>query len=225
MQTKIITMLRLQQKLNDDTNGMGWEKGVTDKGKPIDWYRCALLECAETIDSYPWKHWKSIAADPDYANIKIEAVDIWHFVLSMALSREPHKDDKTYEALAQSFSTVPNFDAFVRGERPSRDIYEQIETIETLMRTLLCDRDLAAILQAFYDVAMQSALDLDSLYALYIGKNILNAFRQDHGYKEGTYVKVWNGKEDNEVMQAILHEHPDITPEALYEALQTHYPT
>lgn len=35
------------------------------------------------------------------------------------------------------------------------------------------------------------------VYKMYIGKNTLNKFRQDHGYKEGTYVKIWYGHEDN----------------------------
>jgi len=82
---KIETMLRLQQQLNDATNGTGWEKGITKNGKQIDWRRCIWLEAAELVESYPWKHWKNIAANPDYANIKIEAVDIWHFVMSEAL--------------------------------------------------------------------------------------------------------------------------------------------
>ena len=41
---------------------------------------------------------------------------------------------------------------------------------------------------------------------LYIGKNCLNQFRQDNGYKEGHYIKVWNGKEDNVVMVEILEK-------------------
>ena len=73
---KVFEMLELQQQLNDATNGEGWEKGITKNGKLIDWKRCSYLECAELIESYPWKHWKNIDAEPDYANIKIEAVDI-----------------------------------------------------------------------------------------------------------------------------------------------------
>ena len=69
---KILQMLQLQQQLNDNTNGKEWEKGITKNGKIIDWKRCAYLECAELIESYPWKHWKSIDASPDYENIKIE---------------------------------------------------------------------------------------------------------------------------------------------------------
>ena len=41
-------------------------------------------------------------------------------------------------------------------------------------------------------------MDFDALYRSYVGKNVLNFFRQDHGYKEGTYVKNWAGREDNE---------------------------
>ena len=58
----ILEMLKLQQSLNDETNGPGWESGYTDKGKLISWRRCIYMECAELIDSFAWKHWKSINA-------------------------------------------------------------------------------------------------------------------------------------------------------------------
>ena len=79
-------------------------------------------------------------------------------------------------------------------------------------------------METFIDVAMESGLNLDKLYSLYTGKNILNQFRQDHGYKEGSYIKIWNGEEDNVTMQRILAEQSDITPEALYSALEKAYP-
>ena len=79
-------------------------------------------------------------------------------------------------------------------------------------------------MEAFINVAMQSGLNLDSLYKLYVGKNILNQFRQDHGYKEGTYMKIWNGKEDNVTMQSILEENEEITPALLYTKLEAAYP-
>ena len=44
------------------------------------------------------------------------------------------------------------------------------------------------------------------LFKLYMGKNVLNTFRQNHGYKEGTYKKIWNGEEDNVVMQRLLEK-------------------
>jgi len=71
---------------------------------------------------------------------------------------------------------------------------------------------------------MQSGLNLDTLYTLYVGKNILNRFRQDHGYKEGTYIKIWNGEEDNVTMQKVLEENENVTPNELYKALEAAYP-
>jgi hypothetical protein len=80
-------------------------------------------------------------------------------------------------------------------------------------------------MEAFIDVAVQSGLNLNALYQLYVGKNILNKFRQDHGYKDGSYIKIWNGKEDNVAMQGILDKDENITPTGLYEALKKAYPS
>ena len=44
----------------------------------------------------------------------------------------------------------------------------------------------------------------DELYEIYVGKNVLNMFRQDHGYKDGSYIKIWQGREDNEHLADIM---------------------
>lgn len=222
---KILQMLKLQQQLNDATNGEGWENGTTKNGKLIDWKRCSYLECAELIESYPWKHWKNIDAQPDYENIKIETVDIWHFIMSQALSDYKVKALGGIEELAENIINLPNFEIFkTQPKVTEKNYYEQIEVIEELMRILFCKASTEALMTAFFEVAMQSGLNLDSLYRLYIGKNILNRFRQDHGYKEGSYIKLWNGKEDNVTMQRILDENTEITPEVLYKKLEEAYP-
>jgi dimeric dUTPase (all-alpha-NTP-PPase superfamily) len=222
---KILQMLKLQQQLNDATNGEGWENGITKNDKPIDWKRCTYLECAELIESYPWKHWKNIDATPDYENIKIETVDIWHFIMSQALADYKNKALGEMDILADNIMNLPNFETFTAEPQPSeKDYYAQIEVVESLMQILFCGGSTEKLIMAFLDVAMQSGLNLDTLYKLYIGKNILNQFRQDHGYKEGSYVKLWNGEEDNVTMQRILDTYSDITPEALYEKLEEAYP-
>jgi len=222
---KILQMLRLQQQLNDATNGEGWEKGTTKNGKLIDWKRCTYLECAELIESYPWKHWKNIAAEPDYANIQIEAVDIWHFIMSQGLEDYKMKNLGSIDTLSRTISKLPNFESFLVEITPTtKDHYEQIEVVENLMRTIFCDDSTDKLMEAFIDVAIQSGLNLDALYKLYIGKNILNQFRQDHGYKEGTYIKIWNGEEDNVTMQRVLEENDDIGPDELYKKLEAAYP-
>lgn len=222
---KILQMLLLQQQLNDATNGLDWEKGMTKNGKRIDWRRATYLECAELIESYPWKHWKNIDAEPDYDNIKIEAVDIWHFIMSQALTDYKNSQLGTTEELAEAISRLRNFQPFNAAVLPTtKNYYEQIEVVERLMKTLFCGESTEKLIEAFIDVALQSGLNLDTLYTLYVGKNILNQFRQDHGYKEGSYIKIWEGKEDNVVMQALLDSNATLTPEALYDELKKAYP-
>lgn len=222
---KILQMLELQQELNDATNGLGWEDGMTKNGKVIDWKRCTYLECAELIESYPWKHWKNIDARPDYANIKIEAVDIWHFIMSQGLEDYKRGDLGSIETLANNINGLANFSLFsAEVKEHFKDYYEQIAVVEVLIKILFCGGSTEKLMEAFINVALQSGLNLDTLYTLYVGKNILNKFRQNHGYKEGTYIKIWNTEEDNVIMQRLLEENENLSPEALYKALEAAYP-
>jgi len=223
---KILQMLKLQQELNDATNGLNWEEGITKNGKTIDWRRCIYLEAAELIESYPWKHWKNIDASPDYANIKIEIVDIWHFIMSEALRIYKVDARGSIEDIAKAVSSMEGFEAFTHEEKSEKlDNYEEIALVEDMIRLLFCDKDnIDALVISFLTISSKLNLKLPELYKLYIGKNILNKFRQEHGYKEGTYIKIWNKEEDNVVMQRVLSEESEITPDALYSALEEAYP-
>ena len=69
-------------------------------------------------------------------------------------------------------------------------------------------------------------MDYAELYALYIGKNMLNRFRQNNGYKSGEYRKLWQGREDNEHLIELLDELSDVPeqlPERLYAGLEARY--
>jgi len=222
---RILQMLKLQQELNDATNGENWEAGITKNGKLIDWRRCIYLEAAELVESYPWKHWKNIEATPDYKNIQIEIVDIWHFVMSETLRLYKTEKRGSIPELATVISTMPQFVNFSdenQGEQLGS--YEQIEIVEKMIKVLFCDSDIKSLISSFLTMSSKLNLKLPELYKLYIGKNILNKFRQDHGYKEGSYIKIWSGQEDNVVMQNILDKKEDITPEELYDALKENYP-
>ncbi|HHD72500.1 MAG TPA: dUTPase, partial [Epsilonproteobacteria bacterium] len=164
---KISQMLTLQQELNDATNGKGWEKGITKNGKLIDWKRCIYLECAELIESYPWKHWKNIDAQPDYDNIKIEAVDIWHFVMSQMLQEYRIEQKGSIDTLTSIIESLPNYQAFTQeSDAGQRDSYKQITVVEALIRVLFCQESSEALMIAFIEVAIQSGLTLDTLYRL-----------------------------------------------------------
>ena len=222
--SQILQMLELQQQLNDATNGANWEEGVTKNGKKIDWKRCIYLEAAELVESYPWKHWKNIDATPDYENIKIELVDIWHFVMSEALRIYKTDDLGTIEELSQNIMKMEAYPSLENLKESKLDSYEQITLVEEMIKVLFCSDDIDQLTNSFLSVTSQLGLDLSTLYALYIGKNILNKFRQNNGYKDGSYIKIWDGKEDNVVMQGLLANREDITPDELYEALGIAYP-
>ena len=71
-------------------------------------------------------------------------------------------------------------------------------------------------------------LSADALYRHYVGKNVLNFFRQDHGYQDGTYIKEWQGREDNEHLSELLDTLDASTagfPEAVDDAWSARYAT
>ena len=222
---KALQMLQLQQQLNDATNGESWEKGVTKNGKPINWKRCVYMECAEMIDCFAWKHWKSIEQEPDWENLKVEVVDVWHFVMSEALRDYAVNFRGSIDELALNVSQMPSYCALDTDRMHYAAPGAVIEKVEELMFDMLNHGEfhLDPVMRNFFELAKMSGLNLASLYRLYVGKNILNQFRQDYGYKEGTYIKMWNGEEDNVVMKRIWEESGELKPEALYEELEKRY--
>ncbi len=222
---KMIEMFRLQNRLNDDTNGPKWREGVTRQGKVINWKRCIVMETAELIDSFSWKHWKSIDGGIDIENIRIEMVDIWHFVMSYILRFKTPEEaaKKALEMMTASSIRLPES----WSPRDNERIEELLSPFEDLMALALVKSDdeayMEELLEKFWESLDAVGMSFDDLYRLYIGKNALNQFRQLHGYKEGTYTKIWNGREDNAVMQEILAENPETTYKELLRELEKRY--
>ncbi len=225
MDNKILLMLQLQNQLNDATNGENWTKGVTKNGKTINWKRCIYMECAEMVDSFGWKHWKSIDVEPDWQNHQIEVIDVWHFIMSLAIEVYERNLKGGIEDIAIDISALESLSNIQTDTLKFASQENVIEKVENLIRTAVSkdEIDLGELVSEFFDLVSMSGLNLDTLYRLYVGKNILNQFRQDHGYKEGTYIKVWNGDEDNVVMKRIWEENSDITPDVLYKKLEKAY--
>lgn len=178
-QNKLITMLQLQGEMNrwvhEDWANQGFE-----------WHRAIWIEASEMLEHYGWKWWKH--QQPDLAQVKLEVIDIVHFMLSIELtSGRTHSE--IAEALSREFAQP----------RATDDIKT---TIELLALETLQDH------QAHFDIIaglmQQLDMDFDELYERYIGKNVLNVFRQDNGYKTGEYKKLWDGREDNEYLEDIL---------------------
>ena len=222
---KILLMLQLQAQLNDATNGDEWTKGVTKNGKTINWRRCIYMECAEMVDSFSWKHWKSINQEPDWDNLQIEVVDVWHFIMSLAIENYSNTLRGGIEDLAINISSQDSFSSIDTKNELFASQDDVIAKVENIMLISLNkdDLDLETLVKEFFDLVLMSGLDLETLYRLYVGKNILNQFRQDNGYKDGSYIKVWDGEEDNVVMKRIWEHNNNIKPDVLYKELTKLY--
>ncbi len=222
---KILLMLQLQAQLNDATNGDKWVNGTTKNGKTINWKRCIYMECAEMIDSFSWKHWKAINQEPDWANHQIEVIDVWHFIISLAIENYSQNLRGGIDDLAIDISQL---ESFAKIDTKSSLFDQQdnvIVKVENIMRISLSNDalNIEELIKEFFDLVVMSGLDLETLYRLYVGKNILNQFRQDNGYKDGSYIKVWAGEEDNVVMKRVWEEDANIKPDALYKELTKLY--
>jgi len=219
-------MLTLQQKLNDDTNGLGWENGYTKNDRIINWKRCIYMESAELIDSFNWKHWKDINKAADWDNATIEIVDIWHFVMSLLLEDYKVNSRGDIDKLSKDIVDVHGFDRFSKEpeNRDNADTMEVINDVEHIINITTASKVnlFDGLLKEYFSMALKCGVNLQILYKFYLAKNVLNQFRQDNGYKEGTYRKVWNGKEDNEVMLEILDE-GEFSADTLYIELDEAY--
>ena len=148
------------------------------------YYRAVWIECAELLDHFGWKWWKHQEVNLD--QVRLEIVDIWHFGLSDLL-RAGLVDEHLAERMTAL--TAPSDTADLRA------------AVEGLALATLRAR--AFDLDAFVGVMNALPMSLDELHDAYIGKNVLNSFRQAHGYRDGSYVKTWGGREDNEHLSEI----------------------
>ncbi len=197
----LATMARMQEAHNVQVHPEWRTQGYA-------YYRAIWVECAEMLDHFGWKWWK--AQQPDLEQVKLELVDIWHFGLSELL-RAGALDDSVVAVLRDS-----------SGEPGAESLRL---AIEELASSSLATRGFSA--EAFGAAMAALPMDYDELYRLYVGKNVLNHFRQDNGYKAGTYVKVWHGREDNEHLMELLSGidlGADDAPEQVYEGLRLRYP-
>ena len=179
MHAQLVTMLNLQDSMNRKVHA-DWVN------QHFAWYRAAWIECGELIEHYGYKWWKKQV--PDLEQVHLEIVDIWHFGMSILL------DGRPVATIASEIETTLN------GWKPANG--EVLLAAEALALSLLKSREFDVAI--FWDLAAAAGMDFESLFRSYVGKNVLNFFRQDHGYKDGTYIKLWQGREDNEHLSELL---------------------
>ncbi|WP_041070382.1 dUTP diphosphatase [Thiolapillus brandeum] len=204
MKQKLLNMLDLQDQLNRQINPDWLQAGY-------EWYRAIWLESAELMEHYGWKWWK--AQEHDLEQIRLELIDIWHFGLSAEL----------VSCRGDHASAAANMLARLQGRQSRENDFRN--NVDQLARHALEQQalDMPAFLTLLGDVDSS----FDDLYRIYVGKNVLNRFRQDHGYKDGSYIKTWEGREDNEHLAEIaatVDANENNFEEQIYTALEARYP-
>lgn len=197
---QLTAMYKLQDELNSKIN----EDWVFAN---YPWHRAIMVEAVEALEHYGWKWWKK--QEPDFAQARMELVDIWHFALSMTMH------DDYAQAARQMMSRV-------NTARESKVFAGKSVTHKLDMLVSFAANGI------FNDAAFESLmgdfeLTWDGLYTTYVAKNVLNTFRQDNGYKAGTYIKDWNGVEDNVALDQLMQLKPDASPVQLYNKLTEVY--
>ncbi len=199
---QIKIMLDLQDAMNTKVNA-NW------KSQGYEWYRAIWVECAELLDHYGWKWWKK--QSPDTEQVALELIDIWHFGLSILL--------QSGLSIDQATAKIQNELKITTDEKDFRLDLEKFASATLLDKQFhlgLFGRLMAGVNMSF-----------DQLYRGYVGKNVLNFFRQDHGYKDGSYKKHWfDGREDNEhLVESIqsLDASSASFKDDLYQALVVRY--
>lgn len=212
--TQLNTMLNLQDKMNKKVNPEWLTAGY-------QYLRAAMIEAVEGIEHHGWKWWK--AQQKDLPQLQMELVDIWHFALSAIIidfQGDIEKSAKTIASELASGSNTVKFDG-------SEYLFDQQHILDNLqLMTGLCAAKRFSV-PLFMKIVEQAEMDADELYRQYVGKNVLNFFRQDNGYKDGTYIKIWHGREDNEHLVDVLDQLDialDDYSDQLYAGLQQRYP-
>jgi dimeric dUTPase (all-alpha-NTP-PPase superfamily) len=198
----IKVMLDLQDNMNTKVNANWQSQGFA-------WHRAIWVECAELLDHYGWKWWKKQA--PDTEQVALELIDIWHFGLSIFL--QTGTEAELLVAQIQQQLVIATDEPDFRLD------------LEKFVAATLSDRQFHLAL--FGRLMAGIGMSFEQLYRGYVGKNVLNFFRQDHGYKDGSYRKHWSdGREDNahlvELAQDLDAAKLEFKDE-LYAALQARY--
>jgi len=211
-QTQARIMLELQAKMNAKVNPQ-WVQAA------YPYLRAVVVEGAEAMEHHGWKWWKK--QECDLSQLQMELVDIWHFTLSHILLENQGDESRS---MAQLMAALSPDDAVSFDGNTYR-----IADLDLLAKLELSIGLAAAgriSLPLFEALLADCDMDWNELFCQYVGKNVLNFFRQDFGYKEGTYRKIWDGREDNEHLVEVmstLDSSADDFQHHLYESLKDRY--
>lgn len=214
---QLTEMGELQANANDVMSDE-WRKSTNME---IAYFRASYVEAVEAICHIGFKWWK--AETPNLEQAEMELVDILHFVLSDELRQVQGNAANMAEVVTQQGGNHILFENIGRwagrpfaGELFSRrvdnpdcsvmedisamsfqDLAEQF--IHYCIATGSCD------IRLLYCLFESLGISPVRAYGLYVSKNALNKFRTANGQRDGSYSKIWDGREDNEHLHEFIN--------------------
>lgn len=211
-------LFELQNELNEIVV-KGWTGSVSE----------SMLQTAMTDEfsemighGVDWKWWKS--TDPatfDLFAVKVEAVDVAHFYLSLMIMdylRSLSRNDSFcvgddlydqfriyYVGTDKSPYTVSV--GILSGNHLRHDAYIRLK--DALFGCDGVEHDVFSMIVNLSWLVSSVGMTSEEFSAIYTAKHELNVFRQSEGYQTGQYVKVEDGVEDNERLEPLVQEFLD----------------
>lgn len=199
MEQFLILQNTLNQKLHPQWDEQGWA------------YPDAIFtEATEAYNHLNWEWWKSLNRIIDWQQVKLEIVDVAHFLFSEVIVQGEHEElfeeaDIAFHALAKKPAATIDL---VTLKEEVKNFIKYILEYDGGLHYLAED-----VLPSFFRVVKALGMDLNDFFVLFVGKVALNELRWKNGYKKGIYlggrdynhthyIKTWNGIEDNEWLSA-----------------------
>ena len=198
---KLKAMLRIQNTLNQKVNS-DWKNA----GYP--WRDAIMVEAVELFDHLQWKWWKK-PGPVDWGQVRMEAVDIWHFLLSEALEELDTIDLDKESNVSYLNEMADNFYILsVNQDKENINVPLLKVYVKDLIGGSAHNHNFQELLSLFAGIIEELGMSFDDLYKSYIGKTKLNEFRWANGYG-GQYVKDWSmgaskSLEDNQYLTTVL---------------------
>ena len=217
---EIQTLLAMQDELNSYIHPE-W------KTQNFDWNFAIIDEVREIREHLGWKWWKEGyqcgITEANRKQVQLEVIDILHFVLSLA---------------GETCTDPERVRTWLNRSYGADLVNDMVHACTNLIFLVSCES--ADYFEGWNDLAVIAGLTKEEVLETYIQKFVLNKFRQDHGYKDGSYCKTWESKttvdgwivsvykEDNEVLADLVQSRKEsglevTDQEGLYNDLKILY--
>ena len=210
---KIKYLFDKQDALNTSINS-NW------KNEGLNFNLYSQVESIEGIQSFNFKHWKK--DKNDFKNAEMEMIDVIFFTISECI-----KSNIDYSKFTYLFKYGIDNNANSKTPEQCIKLFQDINYYS-------CNNNLFNVIICLGYLADTLGYTIEDIYIKYVGKEVLNIFRQDHGYKTGEYIKQWKSSldpngliEDNVYLEMFMDDaakdQPDNMYDYLYNKLEVEY--